>query len=75
MRYQFRVKGHLAPHWSAWLAGLEITPTDDGMTLLHGEVRDQAELRGLLNRICDIGVELVAVLPQATDEAGSSKMS
>jgi hypothetical protein len=30
-------------------------------TVLVGDVRDQAHLYGLLDRLCDFGIELVAV--------------
>jgi hypothetical protein len=36
-------------------------------TVLHGEIRDQAELHGLLDRVQSLGLELVEVrrLPAA----------
>ncbi len=34
-----------------------------GQTVLTGEVRDQAHLYGLLDRLRDFGIELVAVEP------------
>jgi hypothetical protein len=47
-------------------------PIDDGMvlepghgqTVLVGEIRDQAHLYGLLDRLRDFGIELVAVEPE-----------
>jgi hypothetical protein len=32
---------------------------------LTDEIRDESELYGLLDRVCEIGVELVSVQPQA----------
>ena len=54
------IKGHIAPHWSDWFAGLMVTQTDDG-TLLTGEVLDQAALYGLLARVRDLGLSLLSV--------------
>lgn len=34
---------------------------DDGKTVLLGEEMDQAHLYGVLDRICDFGLELVSV--------------
>jgi len=57
---EIRIKGHIAPHWSDWFAGLTITQTDDE-TILTGEVCDQAALFGLLARVRDLGLSLVSV--------------
>jgi hypothetical protein len=59
--YELRVTGHLDPHWAAWFAGLRLTHEDDGTTALRGAVADQAQLHGLLARVRDLGLELVAV--------------
>jgi hypothetical protein len=34
-------------------------------TVFTGEIRDQSQLFGLLDRVCDLGLELVSVQPQA----------
>ncbi len=57
---EIRIKGHIAPHWSDWFAGLSITTTDDE-TILTGEVLDQAALYGLLARVRDLGLSLLSV--------------
>jgi hypothetical protein len=61
--YQIRVRGWLDPHWSEWLGGLTMTYGDiDGCdTILCGPVIDQAALHGLLIKIRDLGVPLLAV--------------
>lgn len=59
--YQIRVKGHLDPTWSEWLGGLNIVHTTDGNTTLSGLVADQAALHGLLTKIRDLGLTLLAV--------------
>ena len=55
-----RIKGHIAPHWSDWFAGLTVTQTDDE-TVLTGEVLDQAALYGLLAWVRDVGLSLLSV--------------
>ena len=60
-RYELRISGHLDDHWSAWFAGSTLTRESDGTTALRGPVVDQAALRGLLDRICDLGVTLISV--------------
>ena len=59
--YRLRVSGHLDEHWSAWFGGLTLTHEDDGTTTLSGVVADQAELHGLLAKVRDLGVILLAV--------------
>jgi hypothetical protein len=70
--YQVRIKGHLDPQWAAWFGGLTITPEDNGDTLLTGPVVDQAALHGLLRKVRDLGMPLLAVLrvePSQTEAA------
>jgi hypothetical protein len=59
--YEIRVKGHLGGRWSEWFDGLEITNLENGEALLSGEVMDQAELHGVLAKVRDLGLPLVAV--------------
>jgi hypothetical protein len=59
--YQFRIKGHLGQKWMNWFEGLTVTLEKDGNTLLSGTVVDQAALHGLLKKIRDLGMPLLAV--------------
>jgi len=59
--YEIRLKGHLAPRWADWFDGLTLTQESDGTTLLSGSVVDQASLHGLLARVRDLGLPLIAV--------------
>ena len=61
--YEIRVAGHLPPEWGEWFEGLTITLEEDGDTLLTGPVLDQAALHGLLKKVRDLGLSLVAVCP------------
>jgi hypothetical protein len=60
-RYEIRLKGHLDARWAAWFDGLTLTYRNDGTTLLHGPVVDQAALHGLLQKTRDLGLPLVSV--------------
>jgi len=72
--YQLRVRGHLRPDWSDWFAGLTLEHTADGDTLLTGAVRDQAALHGLLGRVRDLGLTLVAVHLDPPRDAGDPSL-
>jgi hypothetical protein len=59
--YQIRVRGHLDDRWFRWFEGLTLSLTPDGETFITGKALDQAALHALLNRIRDLGLELIAV--------------
>jgi hypothetical protein len=59
-RYEIRVEGVLDPRWTAWFEGLAIG-SDDSQTVISGPVADQAALRGLLDKVCDLGLALLSV--------------
>jgi hypothetical protein len=61
MVYQIRIKGHLGRQWGDWFGGLSITLEENGETLLTGPVIDQAALHGLLKKVRDLGMPLLAV--------------
>ncbi len=59
-RYEIRVEGILDQRWMARFEGLQIG-SDHSQTVICGPVADQAALRGLLNRVCDLGLVLISV--------------
>lgn len=59
--YEIRIKGYLDQQWTAWFAGITITRSDDGETVLTGPVVDQAALHGLIRKVRDLGLPLIAV--------------
>ena len=64
--YRITVKGMLDPSWSEQLAGLEVLPEEEpdspgGKTSLLGRIRDEAELSGVLNTLCDLRLPLLRV--------------
>ena len=59
--YEIQIAGHLPSQWSDWFEGLAVTLEPDGTTLLSGPVVDQAALYGLLKKVRDTGLTLIAV--------------
>ena len=66
--YEIRVKGHLDAHWTAWFTGLEITNLENGEAVLSGEIVDQAALHGVLAKVRDLGLPLIAVACVGSDQ-------
>ena len=60
-RYEIRLQGHLEARWAAWFDGLRLTHESDGTTVIRGSVADQAALHGLLGKVRDLGLPLIAV--------------
>jgi hypothetical protein len=67
MIFQIRIKGHLGQQWTDWFEGLAIKLEENGDTLLTGSVVDQAALHGLLKKVRDLGMPLIAVDPVKLD--------
>jgi hypothetical protein len=61
VHYEIRVKGVLDSRWSAWFDDLQISSDGHDVTTIAGEVTDQAALHGLLAKVRDLGLELLAV--------------
>jgi hypothetical protein len=59
--YRIVVQGHLDPTWSDWLGQMRITYDQPGCTVLTGPVSDQAALHGILLKIRDLNLVLLAV--------------
>lgn len=58
--YEIRVQGRLDARWAAWLDGMTVR-ADGRTTLIVGRVVDQPALHGLLARLRDLNVPLIAV--------------
>jgi len=65
--YRIRLKEQLDQHWSSWFGGLTITTEANGETLLTGDVVDQAALHGLLSKVRDLQLTLIAIYPIEAD--------
>jgi len=61
MFYEIRIEGHIGDSWSSWFAGLTIRHDECGETVLTGPLVDEAALHGVLAKIRDLGLPLVAV--------------
>jgi len=61
--YRIHIQGHLDPQWSDWFERMTLTHNADGTTTLTGPVVDQAALYGLLDKLRDLGVQLISVQP------------
>ena len=59
--YQIKVKGQLSANWRTWFDGMTITQDGDGTSLISGPVADQAALHGLLRKVRDLGLTLLAL--------------
>ena len=59
--YQIRIKDHLDETWIQWFSPLVVVNEPNGEATLTGIIRDQAELNGLLARVFDLNLTLLAV--------------
>jgi hypothetical protein len=66
--YQIRLRGHLGRQWADWFEGLTVTLEENGETLLTGPLADQAALHGVLRKVRDMGLPLLAVNALPSDQ-------
>jgi hypothetical protein len=59
--YEIRIKCHLGETWIDWFTPLVVVNEENGEATITGAVLDQAELDGLLGRIFDLNLTLLAV--------------
>jgi hypothetical protein len=59
--YEIRIQGHLDQHWSEWFDGLDITYDVDDNTVLCGPLLDETALHGVLIKVRDLALPLLAV--------------
>lgn len=70
-RYRLVLRGELGDSFGFLFEGMRMQRLA-GMTVLTGQVTDQAHLLGLIEQIQDLGVELVSVNPyQGTDRGAA----
>jgi hypothetical protein len=66
--YRISVQGRIDPNWSDLLAGMDIRLTTDEarplVTILDGELGDQAALVGVLNTLYEMHLPILSVLCQ-----------
>jgi hypothetical protein len=65
------VRGRVAPHWSRWLEGLQLSyrlsEDGDDVTDLNGTVPDQSALQGVLKRIWNLNLVVLSVTASPGD--------
>ena len=59
-RYRIVVKGRLSERYEPAFEGLQLEARN-GLTALSGSFVDHAQLYGVLDRLRDVGIELVSV--------------
>jgi len=69
-RYRIVLRGRLSERFEAAFEGMALE-AGPNQTVLVGEIRDQAQLYGLLDRLRDFGIDLVAVEPAGTADTGA----
>lgn len=73
MTYRIRVRGTLPVQWAEWFDGFTISHEACGDTNLTGRVIDQAALHGLLSRVRDLGLTLLAIEQTDDDAPGEGR--
>ena len=73
-RYRIVLRGRLSERFESAFDGMALE-SGPNQTVLVGEVRDQAHLYGLLDRLRDFGIELLAVEPASPPDAGVERDS
>jgi hypothetical protein len=69
MKYEIRVQGQLDQQWSAWFEGLTISYDGEGNTILRGPLADEAALHGILIKVRDLALPLLALKREDMDGA------
>ena len=67
-KVEIRIKGEIDNNWSGWFSGFNITHNPQGESILVGLIRDQSQLRGILGKLADLGLELVSVTTKPKGE-------
>jgi hypothetical protein len=68
--YRICVRGRLTERLGAAFEGMTLQ-AGAADTVLTGEIRDQSQLYGLLDRVRDLGLELVSVQRHAVTGSGT----
>jgi hypothetical protein len=68
-KYRIVLRGRLSESFESAFEGMALEPGLN-QTVLVGDVRDQSHLYGLLDRLRDFGIDLLAVEPVGTCDGG-----
>lgn len=66
--YEIRFLGELPADWADWFDGTTHLVATNGETILHGTF-DQAALHGVLRRLCELNLTLIALERTASQTA------
>jgi hypothetical protein len=73
--YRIRVKGRLSEGWEGYFENMEVSQETNtegsAVTLLTGELADQAALQGTLQKLYTLGFALISVEGTKNSAAGS----
>jgi hypothetical protein len=58
---EIRIEGCLDLQWAELFEGLEVKHTPNGETTISGDVWDQSALYGLIGKLRDMGIKLLAI--------------
>jgi hypothetical protein len=59
--YEIKIQEHILACWQGWFEGWVITDLENGEVLMRKSGVDHAELHGILNKILNLNLTLIAV--------------
>jgi hypothetical protein len=59
---EIKIQGHLDKKWKNWFTGMELRYEGDN-TIISGIIKDESEMHGILNKIRDLNLVLISVIP------------
>ena len=61
MKYKIRIKGYMDTKWADRFEGFSISYEGENITIMLGEIVDDAALHGVLKKIRDLGITLLSI--------------
>ncbi|MBI9045607.1 MAG: hypothetical protein JEZ06_14050 [Anaerolineaceae bacterium] len=75
-KHQIMIKGNIDPGWSEWLADFKVksSTNEEGETisLFSGKIEDQSALRGILNKLWDLNIEIISFQQLENEDSNGS---
>ncbi|OGO66652.1 MAG: hypothetical protein A2030_10330 [Chloroflexi bacterium RBG_19FT_COMBO_50_10] len=66
-----KIKGKVDESWAEWFEGFELAYHEPDETILTGPVTDQAAFYGLMGKLRDLGLQVLAV--NSVEESDETK--
>ena len=66
-KIRIKIMGQLDKNWEDRFQGMRINYAD-GVTILTGNLKDEAQLHGVLNTIRDLNLKLVSLNPLSSND-------